>query len=114
MRAFALLSAALLTGTSAAAQSVIQPDHAWLPSAPNARAAQPPLGPNAKAALRPVGPNRAIARRNGGRDHAQAHYPSCSALGSVRAGPVSRGERGYGRHLDPDGTGVACDPREDR
>ncbi len=91
----------------AGAQSVILPDP--LPAAgPNARAAQQPSGPNAQVAQRTTGPNAALARTDklvGG----QVHYPSCSAAGAVRATPVRRGEPGYGRHLDRDGDGVACE-----
>ena len=75
---------------------------------PNARAAQRPMGPNALAAKRAVGPNGALAERAGRREGG-VHYPSCSAAGAARVVPIRRGEPGYGRHLDPDGDGVACE-----
>lgn len=87
------------------AQSVIPLDGA---DAPNARAAQRPLGPNARAAQKPVGPNGALARESKllGRE---VRYPTCAQAGVSRATPIRRGEPGYGRHLDPDGDGVACE-----
>ncbi|HYD25433.1 MAG TPA: excalibur calcium-binding domain-containing protein [Croceibacterium sp.] len=77
---------------------------------PNTGAAEirPNEGPNARAARRPLGPNAAIARTSkllGG----QVHYPSCAAVRTVRAPPLRRGEPGYGRHLDRDGDGIACE-----
>jgi hypothetical protein len=99
---------AALVPVPAGAQSVIRPDDTWQAGGPNARAAQRPLGPNAQVAQREKGPNAALARPDG---HAggQIHYPSCSAAGAARAMPVRRGEPGYGRHLDRDGDGVACE-----
>ena len=38
----------------------------------------------------------------------QVHYPTCAAAGAVRATPIRQGEPGYGRHLDRDGDGIAC------
>ena len=114
MRLPLLLAVAVaLACAPAGAQSTIQPDAA---AAPNARVAQRPLGPNALAAQRPVGPNRALIEQ-GGRPGALAPphapdataYPSCAAAGATRALPLRRGEPGYGRHLDPDGDGLACD-----
>lgn len=107
MRLLPLIALAALAGHTAAAQSVILPDDTGRPSAPNARAAERPLGPNARAAQRPAGPNGAIVRKNEARA-GTTYHPSCSALGTQRAGPVRRGEPGYGRHLDRDGDGVAC------
>lgn len=100
-----ILVLALLTGlasSAAGAQSVIPA------RGPNAQVAQRPLGPNAQVAQRPVGPNMALAR-TAPRPRAQVHYPSCSAAGALRATPLRRGEPGYGRHLDRDGDGVACE-----
>jgi hypothetical protein len=103
---FALLTA--LASAPAGGQSVIQPAEPWPADGPNAQAAQRPLGPNARLAQRVTGPNAALARKDGVIG-GQVHYPSCSAAGAVRATPVRRGEPGYGRHLDRDGDGVACE-----
>lgn len=102
---FALV-AAVMPG-SIAAQSVI-PLEGSQGGGPNARVAQRPLGPNARAAQRALGPNSALARdsRLIGKE---VRYPTCAQAGVARATPVRRGEPGYGRHLDPDGDGVACE-----
>jgi len=100
-----------LTAAPAGAQAVIQPGGMEQTAGPNVRAAQRPMGPNARAAQRPVGPNGALMER-AERAAGQAHYPSCSAAGAVRDVPIRRGEPGYGRHLDPDADGVACEGRE--
>jgi hypothetical protein len=100
MRSIAFLTlVAALASVPAGGQSL---------SGPNAQAAQRPLGPNAQAAVRPAGPNAAIAR-NGKLVGGPVHYPSCAAAGAVRATPIRQGEPGYGRHLDRDGDGVACE-----
>lgn len=109
MRLLPFILMAAVAAAPAAGQSVIMPDAGVTVSGPNARALERPLGPNARAAQRPAGPNMAIVRESEARSGA-AYHPSCSALGSVRAGPLRRGEPGYGRHLDPDGDGVACEP----
>lgn len=96
-----------LAAAPAGAQSVITPVESWPSAGPNAQAAQRPPGPNARIALRTTGPNTALART--GKPGSQVHYPSCSAAGAVRATPIRRGEPGYGRHLDRDGNGIACD-----
>src|SRR5690554_831218 len=101
MRAILLLALASLAVPAPAAEPLRLES---LP--PNARAAQRPLGPNAKAAQRPAGPNTAVMR-----SRERAGYPSCAALRAARAAPLHRGELGYGRHLDPDGDGIACAPR---
>lgn len=99
---------AALAPVPAGAQSIIRPDDALPAGGPNARAAQRPMGPNARAALRPAGPNAASARKSelAGQP---VHFPSCAAAGTVRTTPVRRGEPGYGRHLDRDGDGIACE-----
>ena len=95
---------AMSASAPAGAQSVILP--ATAPAeGPNAQAAQRPLGPNARIALRTTGPNAALTRKT----QAEVHYPSCAAAGTVRTTPIRRGEPGYGRHLDRDGDGVACE-----
>lgn len=36
-------------------------------------------------------------------------YPNCAAARAAGAAPIRRGEPGYGKHLDRDGDGVACE-----
>lgn len=36
-------------------------------------------------------------------------YPNCSAARAAGAAPIRVGEPGYGRHLDRDGDGIACE-----
>ena len=108
MRPLLLLAlVAMSAWAPAGAQSIILPA-TGAAAGPNAQAAQRPLGPNARIALRTTGPSTALARadRSAG---GHVHYPSCSAAGTVRATPIRRGEPGYGRHLDRDGDGVACE-----
>lgn len=40
---------------------------------------------------------------------APVHYENCTAAEEARAVPLSRGEPGYGTHLDRDGDGSACE-----
>lgn len=37
-------------------------------------------------------------------------YDNCAEAGAAGDLPILRGQRGYGRHLDRDGDGVACEP----
>ncbi|MEU8349068.1 excalibur calcium-binding domain-containing protein [Streptomyces sp. NPDC048845] len=37
------------------------------------------------------------------------HYENCAAAQAAGAAPVRTGDAGYGRHLDRDGDGVACE-----
>jgi uncharacterized SAM-binding protein YcdF (DUF218 family) len=37
-------------------------------------------------------------------------YRNCAAARAAGAAPLSRGQRGYGAHLDRDGDGIACEP----
>ncbi|MFJ1818406.1 excalibur calcium-binding domain-containing protein [Streptomyces sp. NPDC088139] len=37
------------------------------------------------------------------------YYANCSAVRAAGAAPIRAGEPGYGRHLDRDGDGVACE-----
>lgn len=37
------------------------------------------------------------------------YYANCTAARAAGAAPIRRGEPGYGRHLDRDGDGVACE-----
>jgi len=36
-------------------------------------------------------------------------YPNCAAVRAADAAPLRRGQLGYGRHLDHDGHGRACE-----
>jgi len=36
-------------------------------------------------------------------------YPNCSAARAAGAAPIRAGEPGFGRHLDRDGDGIACE-----
>ncbi|MCO1576808.1 excalibur calcium-binding domain-containing protein [Crossiella sp. SN42] len=38
-----------------------------------------------------------------------AHYKNCTEAKKAGAAPLHRGDPGYGRHLDRDGDGVACE-----
>ena len=38
------------------------------------------------------------------------YYENCTAVRDAGAAPLYRGQPGYGRHLDRDGDGVACEP----
>jgi len=46
-----------------------------------------------------------VAERGGG----SAYYSSCRAARAAGAAPIRRGNPGYGRHLDRDGDGIACE-----
>ena len=37
------------------------------------------------------------------------HYKNCMEVRKAGKAPLKRGQPGYGRHLDPDNDGVACD-----
>ena len=41
-------------------------------------------------------------------------YRNCSEARAAGAAPLSRGEPGYGAHLDRDGDGIACEPYRGR
>lgn len=49
-------------------------------------------------------PARAQRTRSGA-----VYYPNCSAARAAGAAPVSRGDPGYGAHLDRDSDGVGCE-----
>lgn len=55
-----------------------------------------------RAAAQPV---REVQRAFGG----DVYYPNCAAARAVGAAPIRAGEPGYGRHLDRDGDGKACE-----
>ncbi|WOX24149.1 excalibur calcium-binding domain-containing protein [Streptomyces solicathayae] len=38
------------------------------------------------------------------------YYRNCDAARAAGVAPLHRGDKGYGRHLDRDGDGVACEP----
>lgn len=37
------------------------------------------------------------------------YYPNCAAARAAGAAPIRKGQAGYGRHLDRDGDGTACE-----
>ena len=37
------------------------------------------------------------------------YYPDCAAARAAGAAPIRQGQAGYGRHLDRDGDGKACE-----
>ncbi|MCX4515001.1 excalibur calcium-binding domain-containing protein [Streptomyces sp. NBC_01619] len=45
----------------------------------------------------------------GGGGGGSVYYRNCDAARDAGAAPVRRGDPGYGRHLDRDGDGVACE-----
>lgn len=60
----------------------------------------------------PRAPNRASSWAADNTDSAAddgGAYANCSAARAAGAAPVRRGDPGYGRHLDRDGDGVACE-----
>jgi Excalibur calcium-binding domain len=101
-----LLLLAALAPLPASAQSTFPLEGVGEREGPNARASQRPLGPNAQAAQRPAGANSAVRTTPNGQ---RASYPSCSAARAAQATPIRQGDPGYGRHLDRDGDGVACE-----
>jgi hypothetical protein len=100
----ALATALALASAPAAARSGALPVDSLPGRGPNAEAAQRPLGPNARATERPLGPNTRLIREG-----KEVYYSSCAAAGAVRSTPIRQGEAGYGRHLDRDGDGLACE-----
>lgn len=40
---------------------------------------------------------------------ANVHYSNCKEAKAAGAAPIRKGEPGYGKHLDRDGDGIACD-----
>jgi hypothetical protein len=72
------------------------------------------LPPDSGAPVRsPIGvnvPTRAPSTSSTATPHdGQVYYPNCDAVRAAGAAPVRRGDPGYGRHLDRDGDGVACE-----
>lgn len=53
----------------------------------------------------PTHPVREAQRAFGG----DAYYPNCAAARAAGAAPITAGQAGYGRHLDRDGDGRACE-----
>jgi hypothetical protein len=107
LRVIFSLAVLAVAGPAGAQVAMVQVD-ASPTGGPNATAADPLLGPNARAAQPTLGPNGAIAHRTRAARR-DAPYPSCAAARTERAVPVRRGQPGYGRHLDPDGDGEACE-----
>ena len=44
-----------------------------------------------------------------GRNDGPVYYPNCDAARRAGVTPILRGQPGYGRHLDRDGDGKACE-----
>lgn len=53
----------------------------------------------------PAQPVREVQRAIGG----DVYYPNCAAARAAGAAPIRAGQAGYGRHLDRDGDGRACE-----
>jgi hypothetical protein len=102
-----LVIVAACAASAAGAQSIPLAGIAPAPG-PNARISERAPGPNSAVAQRIGGPNAAVARA-GNPAVTTVHFPNCAVAGAARALPIRRGEPGYGRHLDPAGTGSACD-----
>ncbi|MBB4680359.1 excalibur calcium-binding domain-containing protein [Crossiella cryophila] len=63
------------------------------PPPPTTRSQEPPPAPEPTRQTKP----------------AQVSYKNCDEVKSKGAAPLHRGEPGYGKHLDRDGDGVACE-----
>ena len=48
------------------------------------------------------------------RDSGRGAFANCTQARAAGAAPLYRGEPGYGRHLDRDNDGVACEPYRKR
>ena len=106
---FLMLIAAALACSPGNAQAKPELEVTVQPKGPNAEAALRPLGPNAQVMERPApGPNTALMQADN--FSSEPYHPSCSAAGARQTLPIRRGEPGYGRHLDRDDDGVACEP----
>lgn len=60
-------------------------------------------------AVRPTQDEEAFTDNSSGDNNKSAYYANCSAVRAAGAAPIRRGDAGYGRHLDRDGDGVACE-----
>jgi hypothetical protein len=49
-----------------------------------------------------------IAARDAGEQ--SVHYSGCNEVRAAGKAPLTRGNPGYGEHMDGDGDGVACEP----
>ncbi|MFF5444169.1 excalibur calcium-binding domain-containing protein [Streptomyces sp. NPDC012888] len=65
---------------------------------------KPPVQPTAKPPVRP--PARPSTEPPAG---GAEYYRTCADARAAGAAPIRRGEPGYGRHLDRDNDGIACD-----
>lgn len=54
-------------------------------------------------------PETFAAERNTPAPATSVDYANCSAARVAGAAPIKRGQAGYGRHLDADGDGRACE-----
>lgn len=56
-----------------------------------------------------VAPDSGSGGSGSGGGSESAYYANCSAVRAAGAAPIHAGDPGYGRHLDRDGDGVACE-----
>lgn len=68
------------------------------------RANQPPPQPRNAFADQPRGENQRAASSS------STYYRNCAEARAAGVAPLRAGEPGYGRHLDRDGDGLACEP----
>ncbi|MEU2250794.1 excalibur calcium-binding domain-containing protein [Streptomyces sp. NPDC019224] len=57
----------------------------------------------------PAGTSDDSGSAESGSGGGSAYYANCTAVRAAGAAPVHRGDPGFGRHLDRDGDGVACE-----
>ncbi|MFB7176937.1 excalibur calcium-binding domain-containing protein [Streptomyces sp. NPDC056257] len=62
-----------------------------------------------KPELRKIGFTVEVGLSPGARYREEYKYENCTAARAAGAAPLHRGEDGYGRHLDADSDGVACE-----
>lgn len=53
-------------------------------------------------------------RASSSRPQPTGAFRNCDAARAAGAAPISRGEPGYGSHLDRDNDGIACEPYRER
>lgn len=56
-----------------------------------------------------VGHAQVHAHQGGSAGGGSVHYKNCDAAKAAGAAPIRRGQPGYGKHLDRDNDGIACD-----
>ncbi|WP_420706973.1 excalibur calcium-binding domain-containing protein [Streptomyces sp. NRRL F-2664] len=81
------------------------------PARPGAQLHPRPAAPAPTPAPAPA-PARTTAPASDGDDtggDGSVSYANCAAVRAAGAAPIRRGDPGYGRHLDRDGDGIACE-----